>query len=404
MRNWTLLCALGLTSQLTGCAYLTTYKSDSRLGEGAASALVLDMKTRVVTNNHGVVCAEPSPDALSAVAGSASLSGRTGGNAAAGLAESAAFTGLRTQSIQLMRDAMYRLCEGLASEKLSQDDYRSLMRRSQTTMLALLAIEQLTQPVVAGQVLLGTQSAASAGAGAGDAAVTKAEQDLAAATTKRLDQETDLDTALRQRDESAAELKGKRAARAKDKDATLEAEIAALEKQLPEREGVVADKRRRLDRARADEANARDAVAKASSRASTSAAASGALGSPAQAFAQSTKWVAKAVGEIVDEAYDTFADEACLDFMKFMIDPDRRAGAKSANSADAAAAAPAAATGSRVSALVKDGEQDAAAATNNVMKVCSSRFEKKPRSERLVAQRDAPTGSAPAPAGAPVKP
>lgn len=387
MSSFIKLIMLSLVGAICGCASLTTFTGTLPVAE---KSVALDMKTRVVFEKSGVVCAEPSPDALSAIGASGGLSAK-GGNASFGLSESAAFTGLRTQSIQLLRDAMYRLCEGLASGKLSDNDFRSLQRRYQTTMLALLAIEQLTQPVVAGQVLLTSQAAASAGAGAGDPAVTKAEQAVETAAGKRLDLETELETAQRQREETATELRAKKATRGAAKDATLETEIATLEKQLAERDGTLADKRRRLEQARSDELKARQSLSAALNRTASSAAAGGVLGSPAMAFAQSTESVAKAVGEIVDEAYDTFADEACLDFMKFLIDPDRTGGSKGASPATG---------GSRLSSMSASTETQALESATTVMRTCAARFERRASNNKSskTTTTAAPAAGASAPA------
>lgn len=122
-----------------------------------------------------VICAEPSPDAISALSsslntsGSFSLSDPSGKEIAAALAialaqtEAAGYVGLRTQTIQLLRDGMYRLCEGYANAALTRHDYTRLQRRYQNTMLALLAIEQLTGAVATRQVTLDPKAAAVAG-------------------------------------------------------------------------------------------------------------------------------------------------------------------------------------------------------------------------------------------------
>lgn len=111
-----------------------------------------------------VVCAEPSPDAMTAVA--ASLAARTDlsdtGSAAlaASANESVASVGLRTQTIQLLRDGFYRMCEGYMSGALTGEDYSIMQRRYQANMLALLAIEQLTGSVRAPTVALDTSASA----------------------------------------------------------------------------------------------------------------------------------------------------------------------------------------------------------------------------------------------------
>jgi len=105
------------------------------------------------------VCAEPSPDALTAI--TTSGSGKLGVKdkidvaAAFSRAESAASIGLRTQSIQLMRDVLYRICEDYQSGALTPAGLETLQRRYQSSMVAILAIEQLTGVVRAPAVVLG---------------------------------------------------------------------------------------------------------------------------------------------------------------------------------------------------------------------------------------------------------
>lgn len=113
------------------------------------------------------VCSEPSPDALTAIATSAqgnlSVKDKLALGAALSRSESAASIGLRTQSIQLMRDALHRICEGYQSGSLTPAGVETLMRRFQSSMVGILAIEQLTGVVRAPAVILGG-SASTGGA------------------------------------------------------------------------------------------------------------------------------------------------------------------------------------------------------------------------------------------------
>ena len=170
--------ACAAASNLTGCAALTTY--NKHLLENSSYAM--DVKQRVVLSkdrtNNFVTCAEPSPDALTVIGASAgadlaarlsraasdtSESASAGGSVGAALAEQGAYIGLRTQSIQLLRDTMYRLCEAYASGGVTPEQYAVMLRRYQSTMMGLLAIEQLSRPVVAAQVALASNSLATAG-------------------------------------------------------------------------------------------------------------------------------------------------------------------------------------------------------------------------------------------------
>ncbi|RYE73262.1 MAG: hypothetical protein EOO81_01040 [Oxalobacteraceae bacterium] len=103
-----------------------------------------------------IVCPEPSPDALSA--GSISLSVDASKASVADLraalasAEQAGNIGLRTQSIQLLRDQLAYLCLMRLSDPQAaahESEYVLLFKRYQSAVLGVLAIEQLTGAVKA---------------------------------------------------------------------------------------------------------------------------------------------------------------------------------------------------------------------------------------------------------------
>lgn len=186
-----------LCSSLQGCAYLTTYKSD--LGSPAAGVSI-DAKQRVVliTQENGInkYCAEPSPDALAALGASlgASVLSNSGATKqlSAALGEQAASIGLRTTSIQLMRDSMYRNCEAHLNRALDSKEYASLTAHSQNLIVGLLAIEQLTGAVAAHQVSLSTSSEAGSGEKADEEQVqlTAAQKEVIAQKRRVADAET----------------------------------------------------------------------------------------------------------------------------------------------------------------------------------------------------------------------
>jgi len=95
-----------------------------------------------------IICAEPSPDALAVYGASvAAEGGNPAGvsvNLQGGTQESGAAFGLRTQSIQLLRDNYYRLCEAYMSGAIGPWAYHMMLRRLETNTIAYLAIEQLT--------------------------------------------------------------------------------------------------------------------------------------------------------------------------------------------------------------------------------------------------------------------
>ncbi len=172
-----------------------------------------------------IICTEPSPDAISVL--SSAFSGGAGANItrpdstaiaaqlhlAMSRVESGGYVGLRTQTIQLLRDGMYRLCEGYAAGALSAGDFKKLQRRYQSVMLALLAIEQITGAVAPRQALVSGNGSAATGDSLqavqekyADALKAQAEAENVAATAKTtlaakdaaLKTATDADTACKQ--------------------------------------------------------------------------------------------------------------------------------------------------------------------------------------------------------------
>jgi len=146
----------------------------------AKQRAIFTMKKRVTATEGGpiewrVVCAEPSPDAITAISAASGATAETlklALSGSFGSQESAASIGLRTQTIQILRDAMYRLCEGYASSALDEIAFARLQRRYQNLMLGLLAIEQLSGAVVARQAVLTGQA---------DSAVSRSVKELIAA-------------------------------------------------------------------------------------------------------------------------------------------------------------------------------------------------------------------------------
>ena len=161
-----------LSVLLQGCANIDTINRKTTLPQGSGKdgvAIHLDAKQRlVISKAFGVVCAEPSPDALSAFAASFGASTANPGTDAVSLAaafqSTAASIGLRTQSITLMRDALYRICEAYYGRALTGPAVMTLLAQSQNLTAAILAIEQITGPVVANQVVLQGEAVARSSA------------------------------------------------------------------------------------------------------------------------------------------------------------------------------------------------------------------------------------------------
>jgi hypothetical protein len=158
-------------SILTGCGanFHSIYRSEAVNGgqqiiSQDAKQRTLVMSSRYDKNGrlHNIVCTEPSPDALTVLATAASGNIDVYSKVAAAFSSSTNETGtsigLRTQSIQLLRDAGYRICEAYASGAITEADYSTLLRRYQTVLIGVLAIEQLTGTVKASSSMIGGTS------------------------------------------------------------------------------------------------------------------------------------------------------------------------------------------------------------------------------------------------------
>lgn len=357
---------------MQGCASLTHYNAVRDLdgAPGARSeAILMDAKQRGVYTittaekdaNGNVIksfqhfCAEPSPDALSNLAAqfgaTVNIDAKGEGAINGGFAEGAANIGLRTTSIQILRDITYRQCEAYANGGISRLGLETLQRRFQSTMVALLSIEQLTGAVRAPAVVLAGKAA---GADA-ELIVTLTEKTVAARTavTKSESEVTDKDKAATDKAAAAKKLK--------DDFDTEKASIDALRKSNPaagtsdkkkidDFDAAKAAKEKAIADADTDSAKAVSEVAaakktlgdrketlEAMSAALTAARAAGGQAStsgeirpivvPSALDADSTKAVAEAVTNIVRDTLSLgFGREVCTSIIGDQTDPTRAHG------------------------------------------------------------------------------
>lgn len=176
MKHFKFLGLMAAAAAATGCSTgfgRTSYTRDLPFGE----VLMIDASQRAIVSADGYVtresgdngavnervvpptmCAEPSPDAITAASLAASAAANAPGQGAAqanlALSQSAASIGIRTPSIQLLRDGMYRLCEAFQNGAIQADDYQGMLQQYQQMVVGLVAIEQLTGTVRAPQVAL----------------------------------------------------------------------------------------------------------------------------------------------------------------------------------------------------------------------------------------------------------
>lgn len=307
---YTKLIGITLVGLLQGCANLTTVDRTTSLPNKDGpdgKAIHLDAKQRlVVAKSFGAVCAEPSPDALSAFA-SALTAGvadarKTSVTVGSSLSETAASIGLRTQSITLMRDMLYRICEAYYGRAIDGPQVMQLLGRSQDRAIAALAIEQLTGVVSARQAALGTASSAAAMSN-----LQNVQSLLDAARADEAEKNAKLTQATEARDKKGEEIQAKQAelANAADSErAQLQAELDQLKAEKSSADQLVT-----LQKSSADDAKKnREMIEKARNSAYTSvtttangtAALSDAITS-ATMDQKNTEAIANAVKQIVHE-------------------------------------------------------------------------------------------------------
>lgn len=125
---------------------------------GDAHSLMMDVSKRtILVNRAGLICSEPAPDAIGAVAAqmAADLSaarpaagtgqGPGGGSAAASLQTALATDVVklfeRSQGIQALRDGMYRLCEAFVNGAIEKAVYEAQMSDLTSTLNFIVPIE-----------------------------------------------------------------------------------------------------------------------------------------------------------------------------------------------------------------------------------------------------------------------
>lgn len=159
----------------TGCAGIgtKTFKSFN-INEG--TSISIDATQRAILVNDNVlklkkdgsngsqkttmVCAEPSPDALVAAAAHAAAKADVpnagGGELSGGFSQTASSIGIRTATIQLLRDGYFRACEASMNGMLSPESYQHILEGISPVMVGLVAIDGLTQMGPAPIVSIGT--------------------------------------------------------------------------------------------------------------------------------------------------------------------------------------------------------------------------------------------------------
>jgi hypothetical protein len=223
---------------LAGCANQNSIYRTFNLANGESP--MIDIRQRAIlvspaTPTRGVaVCAEPSPDAMAALAyelaAKANVADKGSIDIGMGMHDSAAFTGLRTQSIQLLRDFGYRLCESYLSGAISEPQYDLLMRRFQKNTVALLAIEQLTGTIKVAPVAITSSGSASTGKALAEQRLEreKIDDQLSALAAQKTTLNTELTEAKKTAGKDTSEI-DKKIAALQAKEGRLQADLKAMD-------------------------------------------------------------------------------------------------------------------------------------------------------------------------------
>lgn len=114
--------------------------------------------TSATPNVRWRMCSEAAPDVFAAVSSSFAADGGLSADQrfqlGLAIAESAA-TIERTQTVNLLRESMYRTCERWLSGAIDQETFITQSARDQRSMVAVLAIEQLTGAVKGRSTVIG---------------------------------------------------------------------------------------------------------------------------------------------------------------------------------------------------------------------------------------------------------
>lgn len=172
MRQRHIAIVIAATTVLSGCSGSTIFRQTAL---GNANVLSVDARQRVVIegtrkDHTHVVCAEPSPDAIVASAAELAASGSAPiGNTtvtaklAAAYGETAASIGVRTETIQVLRDGYYRICEAYLNGAIDGPEYKATLGFIDEFIVTVIAIETLGGSVVAPAVVISPQGRVTAG-------------------------------------------------------------------------------------------------------------------------------------------------------------------------------------------------------------------------------------------------
>lgn len=226
-----------------------------------------------VTQTFRRYCAEPSPDVFSVLGQALSAGGslsKEADPASISLALRGAFSSsesgstiARTQTVNMLKEMMYRTCERYLNGQIGDFEYPIIAARDQRIMTSILAIEQLTGAVLPKAVVIAATGSAAVGQSSSDAIIR-----LDDANKKKAEKESARDAAQKELDDLSKSEGSSCQILMSKKDA----EVAEKEK---EKQAQCKDKQESLDKATRELAGAQkhyDQLAKLAGGAGVSAA------------------------------------------------------------------------------------------------------------------------------------
>lgn len=161
--------------------------------------VTVDAKQRAIVRKGGKICTEPSPDVFAVLAqsfsGDASLE-KSADPTALGIGLAAAYTSAeqastiaRTQTINMLREAMYNTCIRSLNGQINELEMPIQAARDQRMMVSTLAIEQITGAVAPRPVIIGASGSASR-SGGGTESVVRLDDAFQKLTKSRSDEAT----------------------------------------------------------------------------------------------------------------------------------------------------------------------------------------------------------------------
>ena len=155
-----LLTVSTLLLTLGACDHVRTHWVSQE--QGKMTVLEADAADKLVFHSRRgdaipVTCSAQSPDAITSKSFSAAFSGGTptaGGGAGLSTSQAAAYVGMRTQTIQLLRDGYFRLCEAYQNRAISKEQYNLALTSMPDIFVTIMAIDAVAGASVAPPVVL----------------------------------------------------------------------------------------------------------------------------------------------------------------------------------------------------------------------------------------------------------